>query len=285
MKTCSKCGKELSLDNFYKTKGFKDGLCSMCKRCHNEHSKAYRKANPEKGKARKAAYSKSNPEKIKAYNAAWYEANKEKTKARSAAWHKANPEMVKAAKEKWSKANSEQVKTARKAYREANPEKIKAQRAAFRNANPEYMKVYKKAWREANHGYETVYQATHRLTRLDEERAATRAWRKANPEKVRQYCHEFKARRLKLPHTLTLAQWEQIKKDFNNACCYCGEEKPLAQEHFLALSKGGEYSHSNIIPACRSCNSSKSNKDFFEWYPNFRNYSKAREKVILDFLN
>ena len=59
---------------------------------------------------------------------------------------------------------------------------------------------------------------------------------------------------------------------------------PLEQEHFIPLSKGGGYSMGNIIPACRACNASKSDKDFFEWYPEYKYYSEERENKILDFL-
>lgn len=94
-----------------------------------------------------------------------------------------------------------------------------------------------------------------------------------------------KAIKKSLPATLNNKQWENIKLYFNNECCYCGKELPLAQEHFIPLSNGGEYTHNNIIPACQSCNSSKNNKDFFEWYPKQKCYSKKRERKILDFLN
>lgn len=79
-------------------------------------------------------------------------------------------------------------------------------------------------------------------------------------------------------------QWEEIKKHFDYKCAYCGKDLPLAQEHFLALSKEGEYTLNNIIPSCKSCNSSKATKDFFKWYPNYKNYSKKRERAILKFL-
>lgn len=88
----------------------------------------------------------------------------------------------------------------------------------------------------------------------------------------------------KLETTLTLNQWENIKIHFNNKCCYCNRELPLEQEHFIALSVMGEYTINNIIPACKSCNASKSNKIFNEWYPKYKYYSKKREKIILSFL-
>lgn len=96
--------------------------------------------------------------------------------------------------------------------------------------------------------------------------------------------HQRKSRKHLLPFTLTIAQWELIKLSFNNCCAYCGKELPLAQEHFIALSKGGEYSANNIIPSCKSCNSRKRDKDFFEWYPTYKHYSKKREHIILKFL-
>jgi 5-methylcytosine-specific restriction endonuclease McrA len=109
--------------------------------------------------------------------------------------------------------------------------------------------------------------------------------RSKNPERFRAYCNSRRARERNLPNTYTAEQWDICKNHFNNFCAYCGEEKPLEQEHFLALSKGGEYTHNNIIPVCKSCNSGKQDNDFFDWYPKQDFYNKKREKKILKFLN
>lgn len=93
------------------------------------------------------------------------------------------------------------------------------------------------------------------------------------------------AKKRSLPFALVTKQWEQIKLYFNNTCCYCDKPLSLAQEHFIPLNKGGEYTTNNIIPSCLSCNSSKNDKDFFTWYPKYEHYSKKREKKILEFLN
>jgi len=85
--------------------------------------------------------------------------------------------------------------------------------------------------------------------------------------------------------TLTAEEWDKCKKSFNNKCAYCGKELPLAQEHFIALSVGGEFTLNNILPACQSCNSSKNKKDFFDWYRGYKYYSKAREAKILKYLH
>jgi 5-methylcytosine-specific restriction endonuclease McrA len=110
-------------------------------------------------------------------------------------------------------------------------------------------------------------------------------YKKDNREKSNSYKQVYKARKKLLPSTLTAEQWEVIKKAFDNKCAYCGLEKALEQEHFIALSNGGEYTANNIICACRRCNSSKNNSNFFEWYPKQEFYSKAGEEKILIFLN
>jgi 5-methylcytosine-specific restriction endonuclease McrA len=112
-----------------------------------------------------------------------------------------------------------------------------------------------------------------------------RQYMKNNKDKIAIYRNKSRAIKKKLENNLTLKQWDFIKQHFNNCCAYCGEEKPLAQEHFIPLSKDREYTHNNIIPACKSCNSSKSDSDFYKWYLKQKYYSKKRKQKILEFLN
>lgn len=52
-KTCTKCGRELPISEFYARTGAKDGLQTICKECHNAKSKesiARRKAQAEEAK-------------------------------------------------------------------------------------------------------------------------------------------------------------------------------------------------------------------------------------------
>ena len=98
------------------------------------------------------------------------------------------------------------------------------------------------------------------------------------------YTQRRMALKRQLPSTLTTEQWNIIKEAFNNKCCYCNLEKPLTQDHFLALNNGGPYVADNILPACKSCNSSKRDKQFFTWYPKYKHYSSEREQKILAYL-
>ena len=50
-------------------------------------------------------------------------------------------------------------------------------------------------------------------------------------------------------------------------CFYCGkDDEKLTVDHIFPRSKDGEDTADNVVLACRSCNSSKSNLDLLEWY-------------------
>ena len=42
-------------------------------------------------------------------------------------------------------------------------------------------------------------------------------------------------------------------------------DTPLQRDCVLALSRGGRYTLDNIVPACRSCNTSKCNDEVTGW--------------------
>ena len=56
---------------------------------------------------------------------------------------------------------------------------------------------------------------------------------------------------------LTLEQWEAVKRVYRNKCAYCGREAKLTLDHVVALTRGGNHTVQNAVPACLSCNASK----------------------------
>src|SRR5688572_31150775 len=65
---------------------------------------------------------------------------------------------------------------------------------------------------------------------------------------------------------LTSAQWAAIVQAWGGGCAYCGAaDAALQRDCVLALSRGGRYTIENIVPACRSCNASKSNDEVTRW--------------------
>lgn len=68
-------------------------------------------------------------------------------------------------------------------------------------------------------------------------------------------------------HDLTDEQWIIMRKMWGGCCAYCGKEpsETMQKDCVLALSRGGRYTLDNIVPACRSCNASKSNDEVTSW--------------------
>jgi 5-methylcytosine-specific restriction endonuclease McrA len=64
---------------------------------------------------------------------------------------------------------------------------------------------------------------------------------------------------------LTVAQWTAIREAWGG-CAYCGATGgALQRDCILALSRGGRYTVDNVVPACGSCNASKSNDEVTRW--------------------
>jgi len=69
----------------------------------------------------------------------------------------------------------------------------------------------------------------------------------------------------RVTHDLTDEQWIALKESWVG-CAYCGvTDKPLQRDCVQALAVGGRYTLQNIVPACRSCNTSKSRYEVTGW--------------------
>jgi 5-methylcytosine-specific restriction endonuclease McrA len=64
---------------------------------------------------------------------------------------------------------------------------------------------------------------------------------------------------------LTAAQWAAIQAAWGG-CAYCGRaDAAMQKDCVLPLSRGGRYTVTNVVPACRSCNASKCNTEVTGW--------------------
>lgn len=57
----------------------------------------------------------------------------------------------------------------------------------------------------------------------------------------------------------------QLKED-RGICTYCNQEAKTTFDHIIPRDAGGPDDISNMVPACQSCNSSKSNKNLLDWH-------------------
>ena len=252
-KICSKCGAEYpeTSEYFGKSSRGKNGLGWRCKPCIAEYGKKRREEYPNYGKNH-------------------YESNKNDYASRFKQYAIDHKKEIVEYKKRYYQDNKLRLIEPNKKYRETNKDAIAKNKHIYYETNKESLTEKNKQWGRDN----------------PEEYAIIKArWKRNNPDKVNTNTQKRRSIKKQLPSTLSAEQWELAKKVFKNKCCYCGEEKPLAQEHFHALAKSGEHSHLNIIPSCQKCNSSKGTRSFFDWYPKQPFYSKTREQKILKYLN
>lgn len=268
MKVCSKCHKPFpnTSEFFYYVNAKRALLRPDCKSCSLAQNKEYVKQHKTSVMVAKREYAKKHELHNKEYRTKYYLDHKEQITQRNKEYYNTHKEQMRAANLDYVSKHSEQLKIKRHEYYLKNKEMFQNYFAEYNIANREKIARKNTEWRKQRKDY----LRTYRSKRKDYHKIHDQA-----------RC----ARKRGLPATLTKDQWEQIMNCFDNKCAYCGKEGKLDQEHFIALINGGEYTHNNIIPACRSCNVRKARLSFFEWYPKQKFYSKIREQKILKFLN
>lgn len=75
----------------------------------------------------------------------------------------------------------------------------------------------------------------------------------------------FKGLRTGATQMRTIMDDEATKLHYPTVCCYCGGAEKLSLDHLIPRIKGGADSADNLIWACRSCNSSKGDRDLLQW--------------------
>lgn len=131
------------------------------------------------------------------------------------------------------------------------------------------------------------------------ENARARNFFKQNPdkrrEKNRKYCEKYpeiysiknSRRKARLLEVAVLPYTPQQLQDrlslFNNCCTYCFERENLTVDHFIPINNGGADALYNLVPACRSCNSSKGAKNPVVWMRS-RGITEDRIQVLLQLI-
>ena len=79
------------------------------------------------------------------------------------------------------------------------------------------------------------------------------------------YARRRKRRLDRVEHDLTDEEWSALVTEWEG-CAYCGaSDTALQGDCVLAISRGGRYTLDNVVPACRSCNTSKCNDEVSGW--------------------
>lgn len=268
-KKCCRCKQDFpaTKEYFYACNKSKDGLRWECKSCKAKAQHEYRGKYKESVSEKRKQYKEKNKEKIKIQNRKYYLNNKEKIEQ----YRVDNSEKIKKYHKEYYKQNRDKHLVRCGIYFENNKDSIYAKVKEYRQKNPERLREYYRQYR--NEHSDECGRNKQKYLQTEKGKMVSR-----------KHNHKRRARKQKVAATLTPQQWIECQGYFDNKCCYCGSTRNLEQDHFIPLSLGGCYTVDNIVVACRTCNSSKNNRDFFEWYPGQPQYSKHREMKIIKYL-
>ena len=166
------------------------------------------------------------------------------------------------------------MRESKRKHREANLDRIHAsQRKRNRKVMQDPIKHAKKLesdrrYREKNLEKDRQHSRDYRKKNPQIVKTSIQKWCAENPERLKVIKQKRLARKRNLPDTLTIEEWEYAISYWNDCCAYCYKEvESLTLDHYIPLSHSdcpGTVAH-NIIPACQSCNSSKSDGDVIYW--------------------
>lgn len=225
MKTCTTCGIEKELNDFYNDKHMKDGKTYGCKLCMREKQRKYNKANPKSAKPKQP---------------------------RMEGFRKL-PEGLRKC------GNCKSIKPTELFYKDST--RASGVSSKCKECQNDYLQKrrmekglslleVRRTWAEKN---------KKKLRYQDEQ------YRKRNRVRVATTEARRRARKELLPDTLTFRQTEKIIEGFNERCAVClGDFEHLDHFIPIATGHGGT-TKGNTIPLCARCNRSKHMKNPFEW--------------------
>lgn len=121
-------------------------------------------------------------------------------------------------------------------------------------ANPESYKKRSKEWAINN---PDLKAQTNRLYQIN------------NPHVYRATKQRRKIRKAQNgEYAISNKEWIKL---YSSACIYCGSNKDIQADHVIPIARGGTHGIGNLVPACKTCNTSKRERTITEWKKAKRN--------------
>lgn len=206
------------------------------------------------------------------------------------------------------KANPEHTKEINKRSREKHRDKRNQQtrvwfakhpgyKRDWEKNHPEQVKQYKNTTRLRHSAEISIYNRNYHKTHIDGIHARHKKYREENRLLLRVKDHNRRAKEYGLPNSLTLEQWNECLKYWDNKCCICGRATDfwhiIAKEHWIPIADERDDNPgtvaTNILPMCHSisgaspddigCNNNKWRHDPLKWLVG--KYGKRKANKIL----
>lgn len=209
------------------------------------YNKSYHLKNRAHILAKKNAYRQEHHQVIVAKQRDSYYANQEKNQEKAREYREKHLLASQQRAREYHQQYREEISAKKKAYREAHKERIRLKKQQDYERDRQRILLQKKIYHQEHSAKIQAYQ---------------KHYRHENPERVNAFSQRRRARKSGAPvNDFTAAQWREMQEAWDHRCAYCGKRAKgrLAREHIRPLSKGGSNTLSNIVPACRLCNSKK----------------------------
>lgn len=227
MKTCTKCGEEKPLDEYYKHKSKPSGYETACKACTRARTKKYADANRDAVREKKRAHYRDNGDHVRALASEWRSRNREKLRERQREWRVQNPNYEREYREGNEQYAAWVAAYNKERYANNRDEILAKQREAYAAQTPEQ--------REAYH-------------------ARSRAYRLANMHVQWESHYRLRAKKYGHQPSVTSFTREQLIERHGDECVHCGGPFEQLDHYPTPVANGGEHSLENCVPSCAPCN-------------------------------
>lgn len=162
-------------------------------------------------------------------------------------------------------------------YYQKNLDRIRKRQSGYRKANKDLIAERNSNYYQANAYKINDYTAGYyrdNIDRITEQRAKYKQTQEGKATKAR-YKAKRRAALEATECTLTANEWAEIVGLYHGLCAYCGVDLGTTQDHVIPLvprqgEPRGTHTRDNVVPACKSCNSSKCNKPVEVWKPGWK---------------
>jgi len=228
-KTHCRRGHQLTPDNIRLTKqGIR--ICITCARtATREYMQRWRAEHSQENRQRKRRDYERHAETVKAKAREYFDSHRDEQNARRRRYYAANRARAKEYGRARHLVRGPTQNARVRERRRADPEFFRSRERRYRAAHPDAVKASLR-----------LYFESHRDIR---KASALRHHARKKGAAVSDF---------------TCAQWEALKITYGHRCAYCGEQpERLTQDHVIPLTRGGNHTLSNIVPACWVCNRRK----------------------------
>jgi 5-methylcytosine-specific restriction endonuclease McrA len=145
-------------------------------------------------------------------------------------------------------------------WKAAHPEQVKSGNARYRREQPDRVRASKRAYKASPKGIAMEASAEYRSAAVQR----TLRWLREHPDRRNAYARQRREALRFAAGAVTTEELAELLTANEGKCAYCPNFADTF-DHVVPLSRGGEHVLENILPACRPCNSSKSDSPLWDW--------------------